>query len=149
MISHWYYNGKPFTEPLIDQAGFVYMITNTTNQKKYIGRKYFGSYRRVKQKDSKRRKILRKDSDWREYMGSSVDLLNDITLLGKDKFKFEILIMAEYKGQVTYAEVYYQIKYSVLTSFLPDGTKEFYNRAIGNGKYRNLKITESFLKSLK
>jgi len=148
-MNNWTFNGQPFDTPPEGMIGFVYRITNTTNQKKYIGRKYFGSYRRVKQKGSKRKKIVRKDSDWRDYTGSSIELNNDIALLGKDKFTFEILIMAEYKGQITYLEMLYQFKYNVLTSFFPDGTKEYYNKAIGSRKFTNLKITDNFITALK
>ena len=38
----WMYEGNPFTSDDIgDYYGFVYRITNTTNGKQYIGRKYF------------------------------------------------------------------------------------------------------------
>ena len=38
----WIYKGNPFTSDDIgDYYGFVYRITNTTNGKSYIGRKYF------------------------------------------------------------------------------------------------------------
>ena len=38
----WMYKGNPFTSDDIgDYYGFVYRITNTTNGKQYIGRKYF------------------------------------------------------------------------------------------------------------
>ena len=38
----WIYEGCPFTSDDIgDYYGFVYRITNTTNGKSYIGRKYF------------------------------------------------------------------------------------------------------------
>ena len=37
----WFYNGKPFTSDDIgDHYGFVYLIENKLNGRKYIGRKY-------------------------------------------------------------------------------------------------------------
>ena len=38
----WLYNRIEFTENMIgDNVGFVYLITNTTNGKQYIGKKLF------------------------------------------------------------------------------------------------------------
>ena len=38
----WYFNNKPFeTEDIEKFQGFVYLIVNQLNDKKYIGRKYF------------------------------------------------------------------------------------------------------------
>jgi len=90
-MSHWLYKGKPIKEAPENEFGFVYLITNLKSGKKYIGRKYFGTTRRVKVKGKKRRKIIRKDSNWREYTGSSKSLNKDIEKLGKKNFKFEKL----------------------------------------------------------
>jgi len=39
---NWIYDSKDFTEDLIgDNYGFVYQITNLTNNRKYIGKKFF------------------------------------------------------------------------------------------------------------
>ena len=41
---NWTYNGKDFTEDLVgNNYGFVYQITNLTNGRKYIGKKFFYS----------------------------------------------------------------------------------------------------------
>ena len=73
----WIYNGVPFDGSLIgDNHGFVYNITNLTNQRQYIGRKYFWSFRTPK---GKKRKV-KSESDWRKYYGSCRNLrktLND------------------------------------------------------------------------
>ena len=64
----WLYEGKPFTSDDIgDFFGYVYLITNKTTGKKYIGRKYFVQNR--KPKGGKRR--VTKESDWKKYYGSS------------------------------------------------------------------------------
>ena len=56
----------------------------------YIGRKYFGTTRRVKVKGKKRRKVIRKDSNWRDYTGSSKILNSDIEKLGKKNCNSDI-----------------------------------------------------------
>ena len=60
-----------------DYEGFVYCITRNDG-KYYVGMKFTKSRRRVKQKDSARRKRVEKDSDWKHYKGSSKELLKDI-----------------------------------------------------------------------
>ena len=136
ITSHWFYNNEILEIPPHDMAGFVYMITNMTNQKKYIGRKYFGKYRRVKKSGSTRRKIIRSDSDWKEYIGSSDELKKDIEILGKDKFKFEILIMGRTRGQVNFLEETTHHKMDVI---LRD---DFYNLAIGPRRFMNINLQE-------
>jgi hypothetical protein len=50
----WIYNGESFTSADIgDYFGFVYNITNLTNERQYIGRKYFWSFRTPKGKKRK------------------------------------------------------------------------------------------------
>ena len=84
----WMYEGNPFTSDDIgDYYGFVYRITNTTNGKQYIGRKYFTQKR--KPKGGKRR--VTSESDWKKYYGSSDDLKRDIREIGKDSFRREII----------------------------------------------------------
>ena len=53
---NWKYNGEEFTEDLIgDNYGFVYEIINLTNNKKYIGKKFFYSAK-TKQVKGKKKK---------------------------------------------------------------------------------------------
>ena len=67
-MSHWlnFKTGKPFV-PVLEQFGFVYIITNLKTDKKYIGcKQYFIG-------KSKR------ESKWQSYMGSSKYLKEDIS----------------------------------------------------------------------
>lgn len=97
-----------------DYEGFVYCITRDDG-KYYIGMKFTVSRRRVKVKDSKRRKRIEKDSDWKHYKSSCKELVADIKQLGTDRFKFEILGWYKTRSGVRYAELSYQVKNDVLT----------------------------------
>lgn len=119
----WLYNNQPVETLPEDCVGFVYMITNTTNQRKYIGKKLAKfsrtAQRTVKLKNGtkKKRKIRSKvDSDWRDYYGSSPELLKDVELLGKDQFQREILYYCRSKSECSYIEAREQFARRVLES---------------------------------
>ena len=78
-MSHWLNKNKILNEAPENAFGFIYKITNTTNDKMYIGRKYFEKKRRVKKKGQSRRKVIRKSSDWQTYTGSSKPLIESIS----------------------------------------------------------------------
>ena len=82
-MSHWLYENKTLNTIPNGHFGFVYLITNLSSGRKYIGRKYFYSTRRIKVKGRKTRKVVRKESDWKHYIGSNKTLKNDINRLGK------------------------------------------------------------------
>ncbi len=128
----WFFDEQEFTEEDIgDYVGFVYLITNTTNDKKYIGRKYFWSVTtRPPLKGKKRKRKITKMSNWQDYYGSCEELLNDIEQIGKDKFRREILSLHLDKRDVNYCEVKEQFRYNVLESKLPSGEREYYNSNI-------------------
>lgn len=119
----WLYNNQPVETLPEDCVGFVYMITNRTNQRKYIGKKLAKfsrtAQRTVKLKNGtkKKRKIRSKvDSDWRDYYGSSPELLKDVELLGKDQFQREILYYCRSKSECSYIEAREQFARRVLES---------------------------------
>lgn len=123
MSMTWYYNGQEVTELPKDCAGFVYLITNTTNGKMYIGKKLAKfaktTYKVVKLKNGtkKRKKIRSKiDSDWQQYYGSSPNLTEDINKLGNDNFKREILYYCKSKAECSYIEAREQFSRRVLES---------------------------------
>ena len=136
-MSHWLYKGKVLENAPEDYFGFVYLITNIKSGKKYIGRKYFGTTRRVKVKGKKRRKVIRKDSNWRDYTGSSKILNKDIENLGKNKFTFEILIMGETKGQVNYLEENIHHRFHV------SAKEDFYNDCIGPRRFAKVRFNNN------
>jgi len=98
----WLYNGEPYTEADSAMYGFIYRITHIPTNKQYIGRKYFTSAgsKVVKGK----RKKIRKDSDWKDYWGSSKYLLADIEKFGKDQFKREIVKLCKNRTECSYYE---------------------------------------------
>lgn len=114
----WLYENKQF-EGYAGYYGFVYLITNTINGKKYVGRKYFtkAGTRQVKGKKKK----TRKESDWLDYYGSSPRLLEDIEKYGKENFTREILRLCKTRGECNYWEVKLQFEYKVLES------EDYYN----------------------
>ena len=119
---NWTYKNQEVTEVPDDCVGFVYEITNTTNNKKYIGKKLarFKRYRRpLKGRVNKRRYSVA--SDWQEYYGSSDALNEDINKIGKDKFTREILFYCRSKVELSYVEAREQFARKVLE------TDQYYN----------------------
>ena len=105
--------------------GFIYKITNLESNKFYIGKKAF--FHNKKKKLTKKElaeqtgpgrrsttKVEQVDSGWRNYWGSSKELLADVKLLGEGKFEREIIKFCPTKKQLTYYEIHYQIQHSVL-----------------------------------
>jgi len=119
----WTYQGVIVNELPEDCIGFVYLITNTISNRKYIGKKLAKfsktSYKVVKQKNGikKKKKIRSKvDSDWRDYYGSNDKLNEDVNNLGKDKFTREILFYCKSKAECSYIEAREQFTHKVLES---------------------------------
>tara|TARA_B100000902_G_scaffold277684_1_gene263475 strand:+ start:391 stop:828 length:438 start_codon:yes stop_codon:yes gene_type:complete len=138
-MSHWLYKNKILEEAPEGAFGFVYLITNTKTDKMYIGRKYFGKTRRVKKKGSKRRRVIRKDSDWKTYIGSS-KVLQEHIQKRKTNFKFEILAFGKTKGQVNYIEENLHHKFHVSVS------NKFYNDCIGPRRFARVSLDEDTIK---
>ena len=101
---NWLYEDKEFTE-VEDYYGFIYLIENLVNGRKYIGRKYLtkAGYKTVKGK----RKKIRVESDWRDYYGSSTSLKEDVDHYGKDSFRRTILRLCKSRGECNYFETKY------------------------------------------
>ena len=124
----WLYQNQPVETLPEDCVGFVYLITNVTNQRKYIGKKLAKfsktTQRTVKLKNGtkKKKKIRTKvDSDWQDYYGSSPELTRDVEQLGKQNFTREILYYCKSKAECSYIEAREQFTRKVLES------KDWYN----------------------
>lgn len=97
----WTYQGKPFTEDMIgENVGFVYLISNTTNGKRYIGKKNFTRSKTYQKNKRKRR--MRVASNWEEYTGSNSTLNEDIE--NSAAINKEILHLCPSKGWMSYYE---------------------------------------------
>lgn len=113
----WTYQGTEVKELPQDVVGFVYIITNTTNDRQYIGKK-LAKFSRTKPplKGKKNKRRTKVESDWKDYYGSSDELNEDIGKLGKDNFKREILFYCYSKSELSYIEAREQFNYKVLES---------------------------------
>jgi hypothetical protein len=129
---HWNYPGN---FDINEWFGFIYRIINNKTNQEYIGKKQFFTITRKKVKGRKNRKIVKKESNWKIYTGSSAYLNDDISKYGKDNFTFLIESLHTTKASLYYAEIESQINEDVLRSCLPSGDKKFYNKAIGNIKF--------------
>ena len=123
----WLYKDTTFSSDDIgDFFGYVYIITNKTTGKKYIGRKYFVQKR--KPKGGKRR--VTSESDWKKYYGSSPELKSDVSRYGKENFSREIMSLHTTLGKVNYEETKQLFLNNVLMESLDDGTPMYYNSNI-------------------
>ena len=111
----WTYKGEPIDELPSGFVGFLYLITNTTNGKMYVGKKLAVKKvvrKPLKGKTNKRRSTV--ESDWKTYYGSSDNVKADVEVLGEDKFSREILEFFTTRGMLSYAEMKYQVVNDVL-----------------------------------
>ena len=121
----WMYDGEIVDKIPEGYIGFVYLITNKKNGKKYIGKK-LAQFKKtrppLKGKKNKRRSTV--ESDWKDYWGSSDNLLADVEKYGKENFLREILHYCESKGVLSYLEAKEQFDRRVLE------TDDYYNGII-------------------
>jgi hypothetical protein len=109
----WLFEGQEFQESdIADNIGYVYMITNLADGRRYIGKKlfYFSKTRQVKGR-KKRTKVL---SDWPTYWSSSPELQADVARLGAANFRRDILYLCKTKGTLSYIEAREQFSFRVL-----------------------------------
>jgi len=119
----WLYEEKEMNEVPDNAFGFVYIITNLLSGRKYIGKKLFtkSKIRTVKGV----RKRTRTDSDWREYYGSNKELLHDVSTLGPEHFRRDVVHICFNRGQCSYFEAKLQFEMGAL-----ENPKMFYNEWI-------------------
>jgi len=142
-MMQWTYEGLTVDELPVDCEGFVYLITNLTNNRKYIGKKlarFKTTKPPLKGKKNKRRGT--KESDWRTYWGSSDNLNADVAALGTNKFTREILHYCPSRGVLSYIEAKEQFDRKVLE------TDEYYNGIINVRVGGSKILTEHFKKTL-
>jgi len=118
----WLFESQEIEALTEDCVGFVYVITNLTNNRKYIGKK-LARFKTSKPplKGRKNRRRGTKESDWREYYGSNDELNEDVKNLGIENFKREILYYCKSKAECSYIEAREQFRHQVLEK------EEYYN----------------------
>ena len=136
----WTYQGKIVEELPEDCEASVYLITNTTNDRKYVGKK-LAKFKKtrppLKGRINKRRSKV--ESDWRDYWGSSDQLQEDVNQIGEDKFTREILYYCPSRGVASYLEAREQFERRVLEK------DEYYNGII-NVRVGGSKVLREALK---
>jgi len=125
----WFYNDKPYTpteEELSKYVGFVYQITDLNNGRMYIGKKFFWATRKLPPlKGQKRKRTVKKQSDWQDYYGSNEELKLLVEKNGGKGYYREILRLCTTKGECSYYEAKFQFQEDVLLR------QEYYNEFIG------------------
>jgi len=111
-MNAWRFNDVPFLleSYSTDYIGFVYIITNSINNKYYIGQKRF--YKTIIRPPLKGKKRKRKEvvqSNWKIYCGSSNSLNEDIENGDINDYNRNILFLCETKSSMNYVELLYQI----------------------------------------
>lgn len=137
----WLFEGSEYNPPSElnpkEIYGFVYLIENKINGRKYIGKKFLFRKKVLPiTKTRKRRKHTLIESDWRDYFGSSEELLNDVKKYGSKNFTRIILHFCKNKAECAYLELYEQVTRNVLLS------EEYYNSWI------SARVRKSHLKDL-
>lgn len=128
----WMYKGKEVAS-LNDvpkkAVGFIYLITQKSTGKKYIGKKLLtkSSRKTVAGKVKK----TRAESDWKDYWSSSPTLKDYIKEHGTDDFTREILVFATSKGSMVYCEEFALYMVGALES------DSWFNENIRAKVYRN------------
>jgi hypothetical protein len=116
----WTHRGELIdSEVLSEYIGFVYLITNMSNGRKYIGKKLLKSTRTKTVKGKKKRTLI--ESDWKDYYGSNKELQEEVSNIGVHNFKREIIRLCKTKGECNYHEAKLQFSSEVLES------KDYYN----------------------
>ena len=132
-MSEWTYNNKPFDSDMIeDYIGFVYEVYDTEAKMKYIGKKKFWSKVTkppLKGKKNKRRSL--KESDWKDYYGSSEVVKNLVENTGEWRFKRKIIRLCKTLGEMSYYEMKEQLDNDVLLK-----PNEYYNAFVGGKIHR-------------
>jgi len=113
----WLYHDSLFEPAELDPKkiyGFVYLIENLVNGRRYVGKKlfFFKGFKTVK----KKKKRILVESDWKTYYGSSNALQKDLDELGKENFRRVILHLCTSKSECSYLEMKEQVERNAILS---------------------------------
>ena len=102
-MNNWLFNDEIFIEEDVgDYFGFVYLIENNINGRKYVGKKFF-TRAGTKQIKGKKKKV-RLSSGWSNYWSSSKELQEDVKKLGEENFTRRILYLCKSRSECSYRE---------------------------------------------
>jgi hypothetical protein len=94
-----------------EYLGFIYRIERISDGKFYIGKKQYWAGSKP---PCMYKKKVPKETNWKEYWGSSNDLQEDIKTLGLNSFKRYILMECKSKWDLAYNELLLQLSNKVL-----------------------------------
>ncbi len=144
-MNNWEFEGKEI-KSLQDApegvVGFIYIITNIESGRRYIGKKYIYSEKKVNMnkkeiaaltnKRLRKWRMVKKEAEWLSYMSSSEEIKKEYA--EGVKFKKEIVMWTFSKLQTYYEEVKLQFQNNVLES------DDWYNKNIASKWFKgNLK----------
>lgn len=113
-MGHWKLAEGVELHPYVP-LGFVYKITRKNDGKFYIGqKKVIRIERKPPLKGKVRKRVFVKQTDWRQYSGSSVELKVAISKEGEDAFDFEIIQFLDTKWELTFFELWWQLHENVM-----------------------------------
>lgn len=139
----WLYKNEELNELPVGCEAFVYLITNKTTGMMYVGKK-LAKFKVTKSplKGKKNKRHSTKESDWREYWGSSDRLKSDVEKLGPENFTREVLHFCPSRGIASYLEAREQFERKVLE------TDDYYNGII-NVRVGGSNILKEYLKTIR
>lgn len=111
-MNPWTYAGTTVDTIPDKTMGFVYLLTQKSTGKQYIGKKlfWFSSTKQVKGKKKK----IKVESDWRRYHSSCLEIVEAVKEKGPSDWTREILHYAKTKGTLNYLEAREQMDRRVL-----------------------------------
>lgn len=124
--------------------GFIYVITDLTTGKRYVGKKQYWMSRRAKgckskvtDKQSPRWKpTCWLPSDWQYYKGSSKNLHAYMEEHPKHKYEYRIVRQCRARGTLHYAEIEAIIRTGALWVRDVSGEPVFFNRQVPACRFR-------------
>jgi hypothetical protein len=136
----WLYKNQEIKE-LTDMPeltfGFIYEVTHTPTNKKYLGRKQLISVQKkalgkkelalITDKRASKKKTVTKETDWKTYYGSNPTIKQMLKEGKHDEFTREILMFVPSKKLLTY----YEDKYLYMNGVIEIGSTYFNDNISG------------------